>query len=105
MPTLSPARIPNLMWRECINKIWEVDPLTCPGCTGELHIISFIYKKTVIKEILTIWVSTKRRTGEHRISERHRQSPATIELVEIVPYKLYRLTMVGRDMMSRFSIF
>ncbi|MCP3891739.1 MAG: hypothetical protein GY702_23150 [Desulfobulbaceae bacterium] len=27
--------------------------MTCPKCTGEMRIISFIYKKTVIKKILT----------------------------------------------------
>jgi LEA14-like dessication related protein len=37
-----PKRIPQLMWRECIKKIWEVDPLVCPKCTGEMKIISFI---------------------------------------------------------------
>lgn len=41
------------MWRECIKKVWEVDPLICSKCTGEMRIISFIYKKTVIKKILT----------------------------------------------------
>ncbi len=46
-------RIPQLMWCECIKKVWEVDPLVCPKCTGEMRIISFIYKKTVIKKILT----------------------------------------------------
>ncbi len=44
-----PKRIPQLMWRECIEKVWEVDPLTFPKCTGEMRIINFIYKKTVIK--------------------------------------------------------
>ncbi|MCP3955925.1 MAG: transposase, partial [Desulfobacterales bacterium] len=48
-----PKRIPQLMWRECIKKIWEVDPLTCPKCTGEMKIISFIYQRKVIKKILT----------------------------------------------------
>ena len=48
-----PKRIPQLMWRECIKKVWEVDSPTCPKCTGEMRIISFIYKKTVIKKILT----------------------------------------------------
>ncbi len=56
-----PKRIPQLMWRECtprallagrIKKIWEVDPLICPKCTAERRIISFIYKRTVIKKIL-----------------------------------------------------
>ena len=42
----------TLLWRECIKKIWEVDPLTCPKCAGEMGIISFIYKKAVIKKIL-----------------------------------------------------
>jgi len=55
-------RIPQLIWRECtprtllsgrIKKIWEADPPTCPKCTEEMKIISFIYKKTVIRKILT----------------------------------------------------
>jgi hypothetical protein len=48
-----PKRIPQLMWRECIKKVWEVDPLTCPKCAGEMKIINFIYKRSVIKKILT----------------------------------------------------
>lgn len=40
------------MWRECIKKVWEVDPLTYPKCDGEMKIISFIYKRKVIKKIL-----------------------------------------------------
>ncbi|WP_156915936.1 IS91 family transposase, partial [Desulfatirhabdium butyrativorans] len=45
-------RIPPLMWRECIKKIWEVDPLLCKHCGSEMKIISFIYERTVIKKIL-----------------------------------------------------
>jgi len=30
-----PKRIPSLLWRVCIKKVWEVDPLTCPKCAGE----------------------------------------------------------------------
>ena len=40
------------MWRECIKKVWEVDPLIYPKCTGDIKLISFIYKKTVIKKML-----------------------------------------------------
>lgn len=47
-----PKRIPQLIWRECIKKVWEVDPLTCARCAGEMKIISFIYKRAVIKNIL-----------------------------------------------------
>jgi hypothetical protein len=27
-------KVPPLMWRECIKKIYEVDPLHCPHCGG-----------------------------------------------------------------------
>jgi len=44
-----PKRIPSKTWRECIKKIWEVDPLQCPNRGGEMSvrpdsgkIISFI---------------------------------------------------------------
>ncbi|GBE40238.1 hypothetical protein BMS3Bbin09_00112 [bacterium BMS3Bbin09] len=47
-----PKRIPSKTWRECIKKIWEVDPLECPNCGGEMKIISFITEASVIKQIL-----------------------------------------------------
>ena len=40
--TFKPKRILQLMWRECIKKVWEVDPLLCGRCGGEMKIISFI---------------------------------------------------------------
>ncbi len=78
-----PKRIPQLMWRECIKKVWEVDPLTCPKCTGEMRIISFIYKKTVIKKILThlnIFEEKKNQRAPPR------STPEYTEASEIVPY-------------------
>jgi len=47
-----PRRIPPPTWRECIKKIWEVDPLECPKCHGEMKIISFITEKPIIRKIL-----------------------------------------------------
>ncbi len=47
-----PKKIPQLMWRECIKKIWEVDPFLCPHCGNLMKIISFIYARKVIKKIL-----------------------------------------------------
>jgi hypothetical protein len=77
-----PKRIPQLMWRECIKKVWEVDPLTCPKCTGEMRIISFIYEKTVIKKILI-------HLGVYE-EKNQRAPPAALpeytEPIEIVPY-------------------
>ena len=47
-----PRRIPSPDWRECIKKIWEVDPLECPHCKSEMKIISFITDKLVVRKIL-----------------------------------------------------
>ncbi len=47
-----PKRLPSRTWRECIKKIWEVDPLSCPYCNSEMKIISFITEQLVIKQIL-----------------------------------------------------
>ena len=47
-----PKRIPSPKWRECIKKVWEVDPLLCPQCGSEMRIISFITENKVIRKIL-----------------------------------------------------
>jgi len=39
-------------WARLIQKIYEVDPLTCPKCHGRMRIISFIEDEEVIKKIL-----------------------------------------------------
>ncbi len=51
-----PAVIPNDMsskesrqnWARLIQKIYEVDPLICPKCWGQMHIISFIEELDII---------------------------------------------------------
>ena len=35
-----------------IQKIYEVDPLTCPQCQGKMKIVSFIEDEEVIEKIL-----------------------------------------------------
>jgi len=55
-----PAVMPNEMsskesrrnWARLIQKIYEVDPLVCPKCHGEMKIISFIEEFDVIEKIL-----------------------------------------------------
>jgi hypothetical protein len=47
-----PRKIPPPTWRECIKKVWEVDPLKCRHCQGEMKIISFIKDREVIRKIL-----------------------------------------------------
>ncbi len=45
-------RIPSPLWRECIRKVLEVDPLICPHCAADMRIISFINAPQVIRRIL-----------------------------------------------------
>ena len=56
-----PHRIPTPTWRECIKKIWEIDPLKCPQCAAkqvplgykaEMKIVSFITEPKLIRKIL-----------------------------------------------------
>ncbi len=47
-----PRKIPSPKWRECIRKVWEVDPLDCPKCGSEMKIIGFINEADVIRKIL-----------------------------------------------------
>jgi hypothetical protein len=46
------TRIPLPMWRECIKKVWEVEPLSCPPCHTEMKIISIIVQSDVLRKIL-----------------------------------------------------
>jgi len=39
-------------WARLIQKIYEVDPLTCPKCQGQMRILAFIEDEEVIKKIL-----------------------------------------------------
>jgi len=39
-------------WARLIQKIYEVDPLTCPKCQGRMKIISFIEDEELIEKIL-----------------------------------------------------
>ena len=39
-------------WARLIQKIYEVDPLTCPKCSGKMKVISVIEDDNVIKKIL-----------------------------------------------------
>jgi len=39
-------------WARLIQKIYEIDPLTCPKCQAKMRIIAFIEDEEVIKKIL-----------------------------------------------------
>ena len=42
----------NKSWARLIKKIYEVDPLICPVCGGNMRIIAFIEDYKVVKKIL-----------------------------------------------------
>ena len=47
-----PRRVASKKWRELIKKVWEVDPLICPHCQGEMKMIALIDEAEVISRIL-----------------------------------------------------
>jgi len=44
--------IPSSGWAEMIKKVYEIDPLICPKCGGQMRIISFIEDYKVIDKII-----------------------------------------------------
>ena len=42
----------NKSWARLIKKIYEVDPLICPKCKGQMRIIAFIEDYKVVRKIL-----------------------------------------------------
>jgi len=46
------ARAARRAWARLIKKIYEVDPLICPECSGPMRIIAFIEEQEVIRKIL-----------------------------------------------------
>jgi hypothetical protein len=63
-----PPRIPSKTWRECIKKVYEVDPLCCPRCGGEMKIISFITDPQVIRQILELNNTGEQEDGADRVN-------------------------------------
>jgi len=46
------ARIPRRGWAEMIRKVYEVDPLLCPQCGGQMKVIAFITDYAVVDRII-----------------------------------------------------
>ena len=54
----------RMTWAALIKCVYEVDPLKCPKCGGEMRIVAFIEEKTLIEKILRhcrIWQDRKPR--------------------------------------------
>jgi len=46
------GKIPQRGWAEMIRKVYEIDPLRCPKCQGQMRIIAFITDYPVVDRIL-----------------------------------------------------
>ena len=42
---------PSKTWAACMKRIFEIDPLVCPKCTGRMHIKSFIINGSEIERL------------------------------------------------------
>jgi len=53
LPTVEDLRpIPAKGWAEMIRKVYEVDPLVCPQCGGQMKVISFFTDYAVVDRII-----------------------------------------------------
>ena len=44
--------VPSKGWAEMIRRVYEVDPLICPSCGGQMRIIAFIEDHNAIDRII-----------------------------------------------------
>jgi len=44
--------VPSSGWAEMIRKVYEIDPLLCPSCGGQMQVIAFIEDHKVIDKII-----------------------------------------------------
>ena len=84
-------------WARLIQKIYEVDPLTCTKCQGKMRIIAFIEDEEVIKKILKhlgLWYQKARpppkvnlppMTPEYHIDYTDSQLPASDNYLYVDP--------------------
>lgn len=49
----------NRSWARLIQKIYEVDPLICPKCRGEMRIIAFIEDYKIVKKIIWTYMNLR----------------------------------------------
>jgi hypothetical protein len=78
-----PTRVPSKTWRQLIQKVWEVDPLVCPRCGGEMKIIALIEEPAVVERILKhleLWRDPEPRRGDQRRTTPCDAAEAPLEL-------------------------
>jgi len=56
------ARALRRSWAQLIKRVYEVDPLVCPKCGGEMRIIAFIIDHDVVDAILRHFAKAEARS-------------------------------------------
>ena len=51
-PIPEQASPPSSTWAACIKRIYEINPLECPKCKGEMRIVAFVHDPIEIKNIM-----------------------------------------------------
>ena len=52
-PDRSPAALrARSRWAQLLARVYEIDPLRCPSCHGEMRIVSFLTDPPVVRQIL-----------------------------------------------------
>jgi hypothetical protein len=77
------ADLSRANWARLIQKIYEIDPLTCPKCNGTMRILAFIEEAAVIRNILDhlgLWDVPKRQP------HRGRGPPVTVVVGHLLVY-------------------
>ena len=64
-------------WAELLRRIFEVDPLACPRCGQEMHIVAFITQPQIIDRILDHLQRTRATRRRQRAPPRRWKSAAT----------------------------
>jgi UDP-glucose 4-epimerase len=80
-------------WARLIQKIYEVDPLICPKCNGEMRIIAFIEQPLSIKKILKhlgIW-DTHNHDPPQKPAEKIRQIVYDDTYSQVPPFDYWSL--------------
>jgi len=53
MSELEPRKRPSASWAQCIRKTYELDPLLCPRCGGNMKMVSAIVDEKEVERIAT----------------------------------------------------
>ena len=69
-----PLRESRRRWAELLRRVYEVDPLICPACSGPMRIVAFITERAVIERILAHLAN---RVTRPRQSAAARDPPST----------------------------